>query len=768
MRTLPALLLMSIACSNQGKGFQATLDTGPDDTRTDDGQSTLPDPTETDPDDGTAPQPTDTATSGSTTTPVSACLYPPTGGAAPPRTDCEFVPNPSGTPFAATIEWAMTNQTIDPTRGVVLPTYHFAEHDGWGSVFQAPAVGQMTDDNGDGRIDAEDVPDIAVVMAQGPTAVVEGVLRVISGDGAAVHDTLQWAVHTNGNGTHQYAPYQYAGVAVGDIDGDDAIEIATLVTRQSDKLCFPAYYQVDASGILTLERVYAGANYNCGGHAPSLADIDGDGAVDLIYGRAVFESDFTQKWYAQGGRGWYGRDDYPYPDGYWNSGYHSFAHDVDGDGVLLEVIAGRTIYRHDGSTFCTLGRYVGGVWVEATDGYPSVADLLRFPGDVQGEPEIVVTGNEWVSVYHGVPDYDPNGLARCVLVDELPNRPEDDPTVPAGMPAHPTCNPAAAAFGGPSTIADFDGDGDNEIAVAGGCWYSVFAFDGAGQMFRYAMAQTQDWSSASTGSTVFDFQGDGSSEVVFSDEDAVYVWGFDPTATAPWNRLDPYLMDTEHKSWTIHEYPLVADVDNDGKAEIVVVNSYRPGFEDRFGIYVLGAADDDWVSARPLWHQHAYAITNVEDDGTIGYCEPNYAPFSKEDFDSFRLQAPGAFGTLAAPNLTVAGQTCQESCGDVDVWIQVTNEGAYISTGPDVVLALYGVDTSGGRTLVGSAKLGSFLPPATTSDAYAFRVSGWSAYAYLLAVVDDASIAGIAGDGVAKECDESDNAAIIPLTGLCP
>ena len=141
---------------------------------------------------------------------------------------------------------------------------------------------------------------------------------------------------------------------------------------------------------------------------------------------------------------------------------------------------------------------------------------------------------------------------------------------------------------------DFDGDGDQEVAVAGGCWFSVFDFAFNG-MYRYAMAQTKDWSSASTGSTVFDFNGDGASEVVFSDEEAVYVWGVDGTpGLEPWDRLTPYLVDTEHKSWTVHEYPLVADVDADGKAEIVVVNSHLPGYMDHFGLYVLGSANDDW------------------------------------------------------------------------------------------------------------------------------------------------------------------------------
>ena len=97
---------------------------------------------------------------------------------------------------------------------------------------------------------------------------------------------------------------------------------------------------------------------------------------------------------------------------------------------------------------------------------------------------------------------------------------------------------------------------------------------------RYALTQTRDWSSASTGSTVFDFNGDGAAEIVFADEDALYVWGVDTASWLdPWERLYDNLTDSNHRSWTIHEYPVVADVDGDGKSEIVVMNSGRPNYE---------------------------------------------------------------------------------------------------------------------------------------------------------------------------------------------
>ena len=404
--------------------------------------------------------------------------------------------------------------------GQIVSEYTWADFPDYGGVFQAPMVFQATDDNFDGAISENDIPDIAVVMAN-PNEVSDGVLRLISGDGTVVHDSIGWSSYTNSSGTYDYAPYHYSGTAVADVDGDGNIEILVLAVR-SDELCYPAYYEVTQSGTtvsLQLDRVYPGANYICAAHAPAVADIDDDGVIEMMWGKAAFNGlDFSQEWYGDApdseGRGW---QNVFHWDGYWNSGYHSFAHDLDGDGSQMEVVAGNTVYNSDGSMYCDLGQYVNGVWERADDGYPAVADLLRFTGDSDGEPEIVVTGNHYVRVYHGVTDYDPNGEARCLLIDEIANDALDDPDVSSNMPAHPNCDESRFSFGGQPTIGDFDGDGDLEIAVAGACWYSVYYFNELDNMDleRYAMAQTKDWSSASTGSTLFDFNGDGETEIVF-------------------------------------------------------------------------------------------------------------------------------------------------------------------------------------------------------------------------------------------------------------
>src|SRR5690606_34005402 len=78
--------------------------------------------------------------------------------------------------------------------------------------------------------------------------------------------------------------------------------------------------------------------------------------------------------------------------------------------------------------------------------------------------------------------------------------------------------------GGPPPVGDFDGDGLPQTAVAGGASYRVYDLECAGggagcfgDFIRWSR-ESQDASSAQTGSSIFDFDGDGQAEAVYADE----------------------------------------------------------------------------------------------------------------------------------------------------------------------------------------------------------------------------------------------------------
>lgn len=62
------------------------------------------------------------------------------------------------------------------------------------------------------------------------------------------------------------------------------------------------------------------------------------------------------------------------------------------------------------------------------------------------------------------------------------------------------------------------------------------------------------------------------------------------------------------------EYPVIADIDGDGHANIVIAaNSYYMG--SYYGIRAFSSPKNDWIGTRKIWNQHAYYITNIGNNG---------------------------------------------------------------------------------------------------------------------------------------------------------
>ena len=247
-----------------------------------------------------------------------------------------------------------------------------------------------------------------------------------------------------------------------------------------------------------------------------------------------------------------------------NVGPLSLVSDVNLD-TKPDVVAGNTVYSAAGA--------IQARNTSLPDGYNAVGN---FDADPEAEIVLVANGQVW-------------------LLDH-------DMTVKWGPVAIP-----GGGFGGPPTIADFDGDGQAEIGVAGASRYTVFETNGT---VRWSVV-VQDSSSNRTGSSVFDFENDGSAEVVYGDE--LRLWVFNGNTGA-------VLYQTPKSSCTWYEYPLVADVDADGHAELLGVANNNCGFGAQRGVFLWG--DPTWVDTRDIWNQHTYHITNVNQDGTIPINEP--------------------------------------------------------------------------------------------------------------------------------------------------
>jgi hypothetical protein len=131
---------------------------------------------------------------------------------------------------------------------------------------------------------------------------------------------------------------------------------------------------------------------------------------------------------------------------------------------------------------------------------------------------------------------------------------------------------AVSEGGGPPVIADFDNDGRPEVGIAGGSRFRVFDLDckGPGNGCEAANVRwskpSQDATSRQTGASVFDFDGDGQAEAIYADECFLRVYN---------GKTGEVLFSTPRTSGTWYENPVVADVDRDDHAEIVINSAYH-------------------------------------------------------------------------------------------------------------------------------------------------------------------------------------------------
>ena len=722
---------------------------------------------------------------------------------------CEFQP-PTGD-FDPTIgcRWTPLEAPMDATAEEI-------EIAAMSEVVMTPSVANLTDDNGDGVTDALDTPDVVFVSfnyAADGCCTKRGVVRVVSGgcngDGTmTTHATLKGLASGDwiGNST---------GIALGNLHPDDMSservpEIVatfknggTIAWRRTadDGTAWEVMWQNDTLPTNAHTR---------GGAQPSIADLNADGRPEVIIGNVVLDG-LTGK-----GPGdvdlpaealaWDGRDLEVMPPGA-NLGIGNNAFlgpvstvaDLDRDG-LQEVIAGNTVYNYDGSErwtyeYTTTNSRCGGSL--DCDGYNAVGN---FDDDDEGEVVIIRLGELFILNHDGSPvmgiplpiripgapgDVAEPTYSPAAYIPSEPLYDEDGDLLPPErilcggalqLPAYDSAgNPttsegsqvvvstAGANESGPPTVADFDGDGFAEIGTASSTAYVVFDFQCTGDPRPAGCDQEHEWvrwmvanddcSSRVTGSSVFDFEGDGSAEVVYADETSFRIFRGSDGAIL--------YKDTTHSSNTRVEMPIVVDVDNDGKSEVVIPEPNTQA--DRGGIEIWEDSHNNWVRTRRIWNQHAYSVTNVTEDGQIPRVpEPNW---THSRLNNFRQNVqPG--GLFDAPDFVVREifrLDCDES--QYTMAVVVGNDGS-LSVSPGILTHVV-VTTADSEVFdLGAVPTSDWLLPGQSELLeVVFEIPDGLEVAGLVlsATVDDNGMGG----QQYNECDDENNARTSnPLT--CP
>ncbi len=687
----------------------------------------------------------------------------------------------------------------------------------YSQVSAVPVVANLDDDNGDGRINELDTPEIVFPAFCDTNYQRYGMLRAVHGGGpkagqdyfALCNNQLWKEGQTPVLGEAECACDQgnlepNGGVAVGDLDGDGVPEIITVGHAASDSN--NRLVILRNTGDLISEATLESGTFAGGNPAVTIANIDHQGFAELVIGATVayLQKDgdgklVVERFLRAPAGGKHGVNN--------GQGAVSCVAELK-DGGNMEVVAGGTAYRvpspvdcatnptdEDGIAFCD--NLLRPIWDAGVDGFCAVADVLgaKEPGESEGKADL---------------DHPLDGAPEVVLISA------GKLLVLDGASGEVRYSRALTdKDGGPPNIDDFDGDGFPEVGTAFATFYVMYDFqppsdacpawpnklDGdpasavegqAGNPLREPVAlscerhedcgdpqfgcskegqcvclhngwtsKTQDASSRVTGSSVFDFNGDGAAEVVYNDECFFRI--YDGRTGKVYQRLDS-------QSPTRIEYPVVADVDSDGNAEIVFSGSNarsekcgRPLGTMLNGINVIGDPTDRWISARRIWNQHAYHVTNVHEDGLIPTREVrSWGNYGGRSYNIYRSNVP-PIGNVA-PDLSVEGLQVSSpgvTCGgalskDLKIVALVANIGD-LRTGPEVIVRF--VDQDGLE--LGTAPIGITLEPgAKTFVSLAYQApSAEQLPSKVRAVVDykepDPSVPDL--QGAVRECKEDNN-----------
>ncbi len=349
--------------------------------------------------------------------------------------------------------------------------------------------------------------------------------------------------------------------------------------------------------------------------------------------------------------------------------------DMNGDGVPEIIISGKIYNSTNGKLLCQA----------ATTGHTTATDLFNT-----GELNLLV-GNSIYKPNTALTSVSLVRKITPVVNPSDPDKPSPLPTIPDGgspiaadidndgkldliirvgvltAPDYYTfiyvADPATGAIKGSKFVpnagssslfpfvGDIDGDGRPEIVFIKNQYVNYGRGDGTSEVtvgadpqyckmlaYKYVPGNQvlqQFWSyqhydySGQTGMTIFDFNQDGIAEIVYRDEwNMRIINGSLKSHTTGLPVPTPYNLATfPNFSGTGCEYPIVADVDGDGQAEMLIVGAVNNSNSESAGYYEYSGAlwvfkssnpsTSPWAPARKVWNQYAFNPVYINSDLTV-------------------------------------------------------------------------------------------------------------------------------------------------------
>ena len=540
--------------------------------------------------------------------------------------------------------------------------------------------------------------------------------------------------------TEQILPFKahayFDAAALGDVNNDGFAEIFA-VSNQSILIRWELQggFYVESATVANAWAANPTIGYGAGtayNWSPALADFNHDGSPEVYFGNQIYNA-ITGALVAQAPNGIndpFGRSS----DGGNVIGAEAFtaAADVLPDGFCanckgLELVAGPVVYSINYATKKLNIEVDARGPANIDDGTTSIADW-----DNDGQLDVVVnSANGYLYVY--------NPITGTVMRN------------PFKMPG--------TNFNAHPSVGDVDNDGKVELVCPGKS--TVIALDND---FSILWQKASNDGSSKTTASLYDLNGDYLFELIYLDEDGLHIWD---AATGAAVQFIPCA------SGTRTNYPIVADVNSDGEANIICScreESPFPGNKGALGqIHVYKSGKYDWLPSRRLMNQHSYYITNINDDLSICRYQQNNAETTK--LNQYLSQSTYYGGIIGSPvpDATIgdinATFYCDNGKTTANLEITICNQGdAHLLTGSPI--ALYNGDPANGQLIrtitttsqVDTGKCEVFLTSLSYTTAFT-----------LYAVVNDyATIPDDDLDQMVLECDSFNNQYSIPLNNVIP
>ncbi len=319
-------------------------------------------------------------------------------------------------------------------------------------------------------------------------------------------------------------------------------------------------------------------------------------------------------------------------------------------------------------------------------------------------------------------------------------------------------------------VADIDGDDNMEIVIqsrVSGNKVQAYKFNRNTGTFSMMWDIAVDEDSYSNAATTFDFNQDGDMEVLLTDQSSIKILN---------GATGALLTQLSFGECTVMQYPIIADVDADGNAEIAICGQFGAGHTNSGHLVVFSSSTVPWAPARKVWNQYMYNVTNINQDLSVPtYLFNNATVFTdpqghvRRPFNNFLQQATtlDQYGRpfYGVPDAADVSATVETTDTYALLSVTYTNQGDAVLNRPYAITLF--ANTLGGQVILTHVVNESLRQGQTTTQTIQVPLS-------TLCQIDNLAIIVVAvnceGGGIGQngglqaECDIANNTTEVPFS----